>query len=243
MKTPRFFLIALALVISILNFGCEDGLFSDCRRSDGENVTLDFDLNEVSDFDFALSGEVIVSRGETQSITIEGPEDVVANINTLVNNGFWRIDTRQCFRKYDPVTITMTIRDIENITLSGAGSVTVLDTFNTEISRVIIAGSGDITWRSISEQIEAVISGSGNVELIGTSQDLFGTVAGSGNIRAKDLPVSNAEVVIAGSGNAEVSVAESLDVRIAGSGSVFYYGDPSDISQSITGSGSVIKRD
>ncbi len=243
MKNTRILLPLLVAIASVFSFGCEDGLFSDCRRSDGGNVTLDFDLNQISDFDFALSGNVFVSRGESQVITISGPADVVADINTSVVNGFWRIDTRECYRKYDPLTITMTVTDLENVSLSGAGNITILDTFNTEMSRVVIAGSGDITWRSVSDRVETSISGSGDIDLIGMVRQLFGTIAGSGNIFGRDMITEDVDVTIAGSGNAEVTVSESLRVRIAGSGSVFYYGDPANISQNISGSGSVVKRD
>ncbi|MEQ9298811.1 MAG: head GIN domain-containing protein [Cyclobacteriaceae bacterium] len=243
MKMQLFFFY-LTIAITTISFqSCDDGLFSDCRKSNGADASLELDLAGVSSFDFALSGNVIVTRGTSQQIIVSGPEDVIRNINTNVSNGEWDITTRECFRKYDPVTVTMQITDLSNVSLSGAGNITIMDTFATGSSRVAIAGSGNVIWKSISEQIEAIIGGSGNITMIGSADQLFGTVAGSGNILGRDLPVKDVDITIAGSGDAEVMVSESLKVRIAGSGSVYYYGDPDSINQNISGSGSVIKRD
>lgn len=243
MKVQLFFFY-LTIVITTFSFSsCDDGLFSDCRKSNGTDASLEFDLAEVSSFDFALSGNVIVTKGTSQQITVSGPEDVIRNMNTNVSNREWHITTRECFRKYDPVTVTMQLTDLNNVSLSGAGNITIMDTLATSSSRITIAGSGNVMWRSTSEQIDATIGGSGNITLIGSSDRLFGTVAGSGNILGRDLPVKEVDLTIAGSGDVEVVVSESLKVRIAGSGSVYYYGDPSSIEQIVSGSGSVIKRD
>ncbi len=242
MKTQQHFFYFTILIMVISFSSCDDGLFSDCRKSNGASATLEFDLVEVSSIDFALSGNVIVTSGETQQVTISGPEDVLRNINTNVSNGQWQITTRDCFRKYDPVTVTMQLVGLNNVYLSGAGNITIMDTFETGTSQVGIAGSGNLIWKSISEQIEANISGSGTIMMTGMADKLFGTVAGSGNMLCRDMPVKEVDLTIAGSGDAEVMVSESLKVKIAGSGSVFYYGDPASIDQNITGSGRVIKR-
>ena len=243
MKMPRFF-FCLAISLATMTFSaCDDGLFSDCSNSNGGDAFLEFDLAEVTSFDFALSGNVIVTEGESQQITISGPEDVIRNINTNVSNGQWEITTRDCFKKYDPVTVTMQLPNLNNVSLSGAGNITMMDTFNTSSSSVKISGSGKVLWKSISEQVEASISGSGDIAMIGSANKLFGSSAGSGNILARDFLAEEVDMSIAGSGNAEVSVSEVLRVRIAGSGSVFYYGNPASIDESISGSGNVIKQD
>lgn len=243
MKTLRFFLQLSIAMTTLLLMSCEDGLFHDCRKSNGSKTSLEFDMAEFNSFDFALSGNVIVTKGETQQVTISGPEDVVLNINTHVSNGHWKIKTRECFRKYDPVTITIQLPQLNDVTLSGAGNISVMDSYNTITSRLVLAGSGNILWKSISEQVETSIVGSGDITMIGEVDKLFETISGSGNILGKDFLANRVEITIAGSGNTEVSVDELLKVRIAGSGSVFYYGDPDSIDQNISGSGIVVKRD
>ena len=57
---------------------------------------------------------------------------------------------------------------------------------------------------------------------------------------ARSLEGRVAQVAIAGSGDVDVNVSESLDVTIAGSGDVSYLGSPR-VSQRIRGSGRVHK--
>lgn len=66
-------------------------------------------------------------------------------------------------------------------------------------------------------------------------------VAGSGKIRAFDLQVDDLKCNVAGSGNIEASVKESIDVSAVGSGKVRYKGNPATINRNIIGSGSIIK--
>ena len=58
------------------------------------------------------------------------------------------------------------------------------------------------------------------------------------DIEFKDVAVETAEIVIMGSGDAEIGPVEVLEATIVGSGSVFYRGD-ADVTRNIVGSGSV----
>ena len=87
----------------------------------GRGTTLTFGTDTLRSIDFALSGNVVISRGITQQVSISGPEDVVLDINTIVSDGHWQIGTRHCFRKYDPVTIRLQSVDRWRATLTGAG--------------------------------------------------------------------------------------------------------------------------
>ena len=64
------------------------------------------------------------------------------------------------------------------------------------------------------------------------------TISGSGKYMGEDLRSETASVKVDGSGDATVWTTGSLDARVAGSGSVRYYGDPTT-SFSGTGSGKI----
>jgi len=55
------------------------------------------------------------------------------------------------------------------------------------------------------------------------------------------LKTKECEVEIYGSGDCDVNVSESLDVRINGSGNVTYKGNPAEVNQKVSGSGGAHK--
>jgi hypothetical protein len=77
------------------------------------------------------------------------------------------------------------------------------------------------------------------MELTGTAVEQTASLSGLGSYRAADLASDKAKVTVSGAGSATVWTRQSLDVTISGAGSVNYYGNPSAVSKTITGVGSV----
>lgn len=84
------------------------------------------------------------------------------------------------------------------------------------------------------------LTGTGDFKLNGEKQSLLDIhITGAGNVEAFDMEVDDCNITIAGTGNCEVSVRESLSVSISGVGNVFYKGSP-DLHSDISGVGNVI---
>ena len=66
-------------------------------------------------------------------------------------------------------------------------------------------------------------------------------VSGSGSYAARQLETAGARIEMTGSGHAELTVNEQLDVNLSGSGSVEYFGHPV-VNEHITGSGSFVSK-
>lgn len=82
--------------------------------------------------------------------------------------------------------------------------------------------------------------GSGDVTVMNSNQQSYFelSIMGSGSFYGFPLTSMDAVIFIVGSGNAEITALEQLDVDIEGSGSVYYKGSP-NISVNVTGSGQV----
>ena len=97
--------------------------------------------------------------------------------------------------------------------------------------------SADITIPSVSF---VAITGVGDFELEGAKQEFLDiNITGSGNVSAFDMEVTDCQIKISGTGNCEVNVINSLDVRVSGVGNIFYKGSPPSVTQKITGVGNV----
>lgn len=143
--------------------------------------------------------------------------------------------------------------------VSGSAQVEV-GSFSGEDFRLELSGSGELrsdelAFRDFSinssgscrielslraRQLELKSSGSGDLSLGGSAQDARLSVSGSASIKGRDLYLEAASVESSGSSGIELSVSESLEARISGSGRVRYWGEP-QVERRISGSGRVEK--
>jgi hypothetical protein len=91
-----------------------------------------------------------------------------------------------------------------------------------------------------ANKVSTTIAGSGTIHIAGKADYHNVTIAGSGNLEALDFIVSSYDIQIPGSGECRIHVKDVLNVLIAGSGNVYYRGNPSVINTTIVGSGNVI---
>ena len=178
----------------------------------------------VADFtEVGLSApvDVHVVQGDTHSLTLEGDPEVIARLETVVENGRLKIRTKNGqghWNSHRKTTARVTARRIDALS---------------------VAGSGDITAPAISgEALKVSLAGSGDIRVGGKVAGLTASIAGSGDIRAAELEAQQVKVTIAGSGDVTVRARDALSVNVSGSGDVRYYGDPT-VEKTIMGSGSV----
>ena len=178
-------------------------------------------VTDFTEIGLAAPIDVQVVQGDTHSLVLEGDPEVLARIETVVQNGRLKIRTvkgQQNWNTHRKTTARVTARRIDALTIAGAGDITA-PTITGEALKVSIAGSGD-------------------VRVGGKVEGLTASIAGSGDIRASELEAQNVKVTIAGSGDVTVRARAALSVNVSGSGDVRYYGDPT-VEKKIMGSGSV----
>jgi hypothetical protein len=91
------------------------------------------------------------------------------------------------------------------------------------------------------DELEIAIHGSGDVIAAGRARLVELMIAGSGDADLSALESEEAEVNIAGSGDATVSPSRSVEVNIAGSGDVTLTTNPPEIESHILGSGRIMR--
>lgn len=229
----------------------------------GEAVS---ETRAVSDFNqvtLAGIGEVIITQGETEALTIEAEDNILPYLETTVRNGVLTIGIKQdawgmIFSPTRPIKFYLSVKNVEALTISGSGDIRAeqldagrlaldlsgsgkieLGDVQAESLTSSLSGSGDLQIAALAATtVNATLSGSGNYALGGEVEEVNVTISGSGSYRADDLQSQTAQVTVSGSGAAALQVANSLDVNITGSGDVRYAGAP-QVSQHITGSGQV----
>lgn len=201
----------------------------------------------VSGFDavtMAGSGDLIITQGETESLTIEADDNLLPHIRSEVRGGtlvieFDRDNWDTIYRPSRTIRYNLMVKDLNTVTVSGSGDVQAGSLTSNHLD-LTVSGSSDARIDNLQTgSLIYLLSGSGSADIAGRVGDQQVTISGSGAYRAGDLQSDAAQVSISGSGDVTVWAKDSLDVGISGSGTVSYYGSPRAITD-IGGSGQIV---
>lgn len=188
-----------------------------------------------------LHGQVFIEHGPSHSIVIETSENLLGYIQTRVSAGKLIIEHDRCMRcRMDDINIFITMPMLNTVNLAGSGRMILDDEWDADQVWINVTGSGEVSGTFTSEQMHTRISGSGNVLLKGKTIEHAMNISGSGQVTGTDMECKVADVRISGSGNAKIKVSQHLEARITGSGSIYFWGDPT-VSSSISGTGKLVK--
>ena len=204
---------------------------------------------QVGEYDaIYVSGwyEVLLVEGKEGKITLEGKASILENITTEVENGKLRVEwdksaSTSLFRSMSKIKIIIPVEDINEVQLSGSGSVVRETKLRSENLKAKLSGSGTLDLQVETSSITSGISGSGNVILSGQTKEFEAHVSGSGDIKAYALTAEDVTASISGSAKVKVHANNSVTARISGSGNVRYMGSATKIDSKVSGSGSVSK--
>lgn len=198
------------------------------------------DLKTFTGIGISISADVYYTPGSSHEIRIEGNSRDVEDLITQVENGMLKMKYKDWRIKRSKLTIYITSKDLDKVSLSGSGKFYAREAISAEEMSIAVSGSGNVNFSSLSaEEVDVKISGSGNANLDkGNAEELDVKISGSGKLHAERFEVSEFSAAISGSGSCKITVIDELGAKISGSGSVYYHGDP-QINSASSGSGKV----
>jgi hypothetical protein len=116
--------------------------------------------------------------------------------------------------------------------------------YTKNMNSIKINGSGDVHLHSglTSNAMVAEINGSSRVDIDANHfNNVSCSINGSGDIYGQACVAQNLTAKISGSGNVRMTVENTMNVRISGSGDVDYWGNPQITEVNISGSGKINK--
>ncbi len=191
------------------------------------------------------SGSIVVAvrLGNQESVRLEGDDAAIRQIETVVEGGTLKIRFKHQSQRtnWGKVTAYVSAKQLDGLTQSGAGSISVSDALVGKELNVSVSGSGRITFESAAEVLNASISGSGRIIVNGRAAQCNASISGSGRFEGDELGTRTANLKVSGSGGMRIHVDQQLDASISGSGNIAYTGD-AQTNVRTSGSGRVRKR-
>lgn len=211
----------------------------------GETIQEARIVSDFNSIELLGSGNIYIEQTGEESLTIEADKNLLEKIDTEVKGSKLEISFEAPlfwwpFSNTSEINYYLTVDDLEAVSITGSGKV-VSESLTADSFKMTVTGSGDADLNLNVSKLESIISGSGKYTFTGQANEQKLVITGSGKYLAKELVSQTVDVVITGSGKAEVNVSQSLDVKISGSGDVYYVGEPVDLITNISGSGKIEK--
>jgi len=169
--------------------------------------------------DSRIKADIRIVRSKIRNISITAQENIIPLIDLTERNGTLCISTGAYqFTSDSAIKITIYIPEIEEICLSGSGSI-----------------FSEYPCGSIK------IPGDGTISCMGNTSQVSVDISGNGRINLEAVKLKNCFVNITGTGVVTINSSNKLEVIIPGTGTVFYTGNP-EIRSSISGNGQVVAR-
>jgi hypothetical protein len=202
-----------------------------------ENIKKDAD--KFSKVNMQMEANVTVTQGVENSVVIHAQKNIADAIETSINGKTLKIYSNDNLIPSEPISIDITMNNIEMLEISGSGVMKSSGTLKTPELNLKLSGSGKIYADVVCNKIKTEISGSGEMTLKGAATESNLEISGSGHLYAFDLMTQIAKTEISGSGDAEITSVSELNAKISGSGSVVYKGNPPTLNKKVTGSGTI----
>jgi hypothetical protein len=203
-----------------------------------------FDQVSIRDY-----GELIITQGPKESLTIETNQDFTDSIETQVRNGkliirigrTWIEKLGHAIRTSltrQPLRYHLTVDKLVGLEVNGAIRVNSTD-LKTDRLSLRLRGATEIEFFDLTTDLLKVdLPGAGMVTMTGKATKQMVALGGTGVFEAAKLESKKASINLAGACKATLWVTDDLEVTIRGIGSVDYYGTPT-LKKQVSGLGSV----
>jgi hypothetical protein len=230
-----------------LIFSLQACIFFGKKTVKGDGIVITQEKNVSSSKKIKVKGNftVLLQQGANSTVSIQTDKNLMEYIVASVNDDGTLVISTQSGYNLKPssdIVVIISSSKIDYLSLAGSGNIISKDKFlDSEKVQLSISGNGNINFKTNTPKLTANITGNGNIIVEGETKDVDVAITGSGDFKGEKLLAENGNIKITGSGNAYVFCSITLKANITGSGDVFYFGNPTNINQKITGNGSIKK--
>jgi hypothetical protein len=236
----------LTIAVASIAFGSCHYILGKRIRGNGNIKTEEHSVSSFKNLQVSASINVYISQGDIKPIRIEGDENLLPYIEVEQDGEDLVIKNREGYNLEGSgdLKVYVSAPVYHHISLSGAGDIIAENKIsNSDDLEINLSGAGDIKMDELdAPKVGADISGVGSIYIKGQTKDVDMTISGAGSAHCYDLLAENTKIDISGVGSAEVYASVKLDAHVSGAGSVDYKGNATDVSQQVSGVGSVNKK-
>ncbi|HBC89136.1 MAG TPA: hypothetical protein DCZ94_19530 [Lentisphaeria bacterium] len=192
-------------------------------KGNGEIKTETRDLEKFKALELAGAFDVILSKGDSAKVKISIDSNILPHITSKVRNGKLAIGIDAPISCKNAIKVEITSPDeIGSVEESGTCKFSIKDMTSSKFEMSLIgSSSADISGKADSFEVE---------------------IQGTCSLNAKDFKTKETSISVSGTAKADITVSDKLTAKIAGLGSITYYGDPKEVVKDISGLGKLNRK-
>ena len=214
-------LALLFLLLPLVAAGCHHGMRAEVRGS-GKRVVQKRQISSFTSISTEGAFEIEVTCQKDPSLEVEGDDNLLEFVTSEVRGNQLRLSSSKSFSTSEPLRIKITVPNLEELSVSGAGRIDIKDMKN--------------------QKFEIDAQGAPNIVVSGSTNTIDINSSGAGKIDTQKLHASRAVVDSKGVSRIDLDVKEQLDITVSGPSTVTYRGDPV-VHKTVNGPGKVEKRE
>ncbi|HYC79647.1 MAG TPA: DUF2807 domain-containing protein, partial [Candidatus Binatia bacterium] len=202
---------------------------------DRPKQSKEFQVGHFSSIRTERDQKVKVIYGNTPRIIAYGDEDELNGLQMTVRNNTLNIDQQDdnfeicLFCIHRPITIEITVPEINTVSASNSSLVEVLGFSNIETIRLDANNAGRIKFDGTAKTTNVVLGHAARVELIGSGDNLVADLSNASRLDASNFPVEVAELEANNSSRIDVNVSQRLKAEASHASRINYTGSPDEL--------------
>lgn len=176
---------------------------------------------------------------DTNQIILTGNDDDFSKIefsnkeNTLFVHSIGTIK--------DPLTVTITGKNLNEVVISGASSFKVSQELQAAHFHINASGASNANVNVNSNSVKVMVTGASDVSLKGTTHVFDATIAGAATLKAYDLKADTCLVNASGASTAKLQIVQKANLNATGASTIKFKGEPKEISAEGSTSSKIMK--
>jgi hypothetical protein len=228
-----------------------------------DTETRAYDFTGFDRVEVSSAFKIEITRGDAYKVSVTANENLFEYIEVTKSNDTLRIRTRAFFSFHSSVfEASVTMPELRAITVSSASGGKVIGMQSVKSLDIEVSGASRLELVNVkAADIDAEVSGASrlngsleaenaDLEASGASQiDLTGQVnsahlvaSGASSLRLPDFYILNADAVVSGASNANVTVNGRLDIEVSGASRLTYGGNPTLGRVEVSGASGLSRR-
>ena len=214
--------VTLASVFSIGGFTLKRFNFS-LNGGEKGSGNIQTEKREVSEFKAVDVGGAFVVEITTQkdfSLEVEADDNLLPLVKTEFDGETLKIESEKSYTPTNPVKIRISAPDIENLNISGASKISIVN-LNNDLLNIDSSGASKISCE-------------------GKTAKLILDMSGASHFEGENLKAKKASIDSSGASKATVSVESELIADLSGASKVVYFGNPTNVEKKTSGASTIV---
>ncbi len=185
--------------------------------------------------------EVILVESNNQIVTIDADENLLEHIETYVSHGTLYIKTNKNIRRSSSKKIVVSYTSIEQIQSSSGAQIKGYSVIVSNNLSLKSSSGSHLEINALVKNLTAQASSGSEIKLSGQALKVDAKASSGSNIMANDLQAIHSIAKASSGSSIHIYVERTLDAKASSGAVIKYQGNPEQVIQNKSSSGSVSK--